>query len=134
MEEAQDAENLVRSRITNLKIQINDLQLKLQQCETELQSKIANRQQCQEDAFEKAYGHSAQKVRDDYVKLVIACCYTGSEGYTVHVPGTNPNIYPHWVLRPERRAICEPTPLVLEAFKIIGDNVSIANETHIERW
>ena len=134
MDKAMSDEAFVQRTITDIKMQISDLQLKLKRYEADLQFRIANRQKFQEEAFEKAYGHSAQKVRDDYVKLVTQCCYQGGDGYAVNVPGTNPEQAHHWVLRPEHRAVCEPTPIVKKAYEIIGVNISIANTTHIERW
>lgn len=103
--------------------------------EEDLERRTENRRFYEEQSFENVYGHSAQKIREDYVKLVNACCYSGGEGYKVAgIPGLNPNLAPHWVLRPDKRAICEPSPLVKEAYKIIGVDIYIANTTHIERW
>lgn len=66
-----------------------------------MQLRTESRQEYQEDA----YGHSAQKIRDDYIKLVT----TGGDGYAVYVPSTNPTKAQHWILRPEKRNVCEPT-------------------------
>lgn len=131
MEEAEEA---VCRKIQNVENQIENLKKDLIILKEELRDRTESRQKYQEEAFLNAYGHSAQKVRNDYVKLVTACCYQGGKGYGVNVPGTNPGQAHHWVLRPEKRDVCEPTLLVLEAYKIIGVNVSIANETHVERW
>lgn len=134
MEEAKKAEEAARRKIQDVENQIDDLKKNLVILKEDLQLRTESRQKYQEEAFEKAYGHSAQKIRDDYVKLVKACCYQGGEGYTVHVPDTNPRGAHHWVLRPDKRAVCEPTPLVHEAFAIIGVEVSIAAEPHVEKW
>lgn len=134
MEEAKKVEELVRRKVQEIKTQISALEKELVIQEEDLQRRTENRRFYEEQSFENAYGHSAQKVREDYVKLINACCYSGGDGYEVRVPGLNPKNAPHWVLRPDKRAICEPSPLVKEAYKIIGINVYIANTTHIERW
>ena len=134
MEEAQRAEDEARDAILQTEYEIALLQKKLTKQKETLQWRVKKRQEFREQAFKKAYGHTAKKVRDDYLKLVESCSYQGGKGYNVSVPGYNARGACHWVLRPEKHGICEPTQLVKEAFAIIGQQVSIADKPHVEYW
>ena len=140
IEESRRADHMQRRErdaidaVAETEYQIAILQKKLAKQKETLQWCIKDRQKCRAHAFQKQYGYTIQKVIDDYVILIRGCCYQGGIGYSVNVPGTNPGGASHWVLRPEKREICEPTPLVKEAFAIIGQEVSIADKPHLEVW
>ncbi len=73
-----------------------------------------------------------------YVTHLDACSYIGGEGYRVSVEGYG--MYAgcyfkkdHWVLKPDCRERCLPSKCVTDAFNIIGEDIKIAEHTHIEK-
>lgn len=83
-------------------------------------------------SFFETYNIHSSEVRKNYINLINASCYQGGQGFAVEVPGMKR--YHHIVLKPELYDICVPTPIVIDAFAVIGETVFIANEQHVEYW
>ena len=87
----------------------------------------------QEQAFEKMYGISAASVRKQYVELVTRCSGACDEGHSAKVPGYVPR-GTHVCVLPQHYEVCKPTPLVIEAFATVDQQVWIEPIAHREYW
>lgn len=86
------------------------------------------------NVFFQKYGVSVEQVDCDYVRLLHSHSQpsTRSAGYRVTCPGYDLKNGPDIVLIPEHREKCLPTQKEIDAYALLGQTVSIAEELSYE--
>jgi len=130
LQQAHKCEKDVSITISQKQAKIKDLQASLKMDILELENFRANRYDIQESIFEKTYGIKAMEIRRDYVSLLNKCCGSCELGHTVKVPG----VTSHILLLTKHYNVCKPTPLIIEAFETIGQDIWVDPKPHVERW
>jgi len=129
-EELEKSIGKIENEIVGLQSEVNQRRIRLEEvCE--------NKHHFQEEAFEVLYGKPAAQVRQEYVDLLTRCSGSGGKGHAVKVPGYDlDKRHPasHIVLFHKHYEVCKPTPLIIEAFATVGQEVWIEPQPHIERW
>lgn len=133
----EQSEKDLQHEIEETELQISKLQKEVKRQKLRLEEVQEHKYRFCEEEFEKLYGKTAAQVRKDYVTLLEKCSGSLGKGHTVRVPGYS--LYKkhpasHMGLKEEHYNICKPTPLVIEAFATIGEEVWIDPEPHIEYW
>lgn len=134
IKEVQKIEQVLIDGIAAKEAQIKDLQQAIREQQHHLESIRQSKHTFQEEAFLKLYGKTAKQVRMDYIDLVRRCMKSCTLGHSVKIPGLVIEWGSHVCLLPEHYEVCKPTPLIIEAFATVGQEVYIEPEAHKEHW
>jgi hypothetical protein len=137
IEEVRKQEVALEESIVGCSFAIEELHRTIAKDKTQLHELSGRRYFFQENAFEKLYGKDAAQVRKDYVDLLTKCSGSCSSGHKVKVPGYDydkRHVASHICFLCKHYEVCKPTPLIIEAFAVVGQEVWIEPKPHKEHW
>lgn len=137
LKEVEQAEKDLKEAIKTASKELKKKEEEIAELKLRLQHVTGNKCTCNEHAFHKVYGKTADSVRQEYIQLVKNCSGSCSLGHRVKIDGISlfkdmPGS--HINLLPKHYEVCQPTPLVREAFSAMGSEVWIEPEPHREYW